>query len=60
MNSKTKIKIYRSVIEEVSDEYEGVSEIIRNKIKELCSDQGISTEEVRLYIFMFCYATCTV
>ena len=53
MNSKTKIKIYRKVIEEVSKEYEGSNEFIRNKINELCSEHGMSTEEVRLYIFMF-------
>ena len=40
-------------MEEVSKEYEGASEFVRNKITELCSEHGISTEEVRLYIFMF-------
>ena len=60
MNSKTKIKIYRRVIDEVSKEYEGASEFVRNKINELCSEHGISTEEVRLYIFMFSYALYTV
>ena len=49
MNSKIKI-----VIEEVSKEYEGASEFIRNKINELCSEHGTSTEEVRLCV---CYAT---
>ena len=57
MNSKTKIKIYRKVIDEVSKEYDGASEFIRNKINELRSEDGISTKEVRLYI---CYATYTV
>ena len=57
MNLKTKIKIYRKVIDEVSKEYEGAGEFIRNKINELCSEHGISTEEVHLYI---CYATYTV
>ena len=52
MNLKTKINIYRKVIEEVSNKYEGAGEFIQNKIKELCSEHGISTEEVRLYIFM--------
>ena len=57
MNSKTKIKIYRKVIDEVSKEYEGAGEFIRNKINELCSKHGILTEEVRLCV---CYATYTV
>ena len=51
-NAKTKISIYRKVIEEVSNKYEDVGEFIGNKINELCSEHGISTEEVRLYIFM--------
>ena len=52
MNLKTKINIYRKVIEKVSNKYEGAGEFIQNKIKELRSEHGISTEEVRLYIFM--------
>ena len=53
MNSKTKIRIYRTVINELSREYENIREFIHNKINELCSEHGISTEEVRLYIFIF-------
>ena len=50
MNSKAKVKIYKKVIEEVCKEYEGASEFVSNKISELCSEHGISTEEERLYI----------
>ena len=57
MNSKTTIKIYRKVIDEVTKEYEGAGEFICNKISELCLEHGISTEEVRLYV---CYAVYTV
>ena len=57
MNSKTKIRIYRTVINEVSKEYENTREFINNKINVLCSEQEISAEEVRLYD---CYATYTV
>ena len=57
MNSKPKIKIYRIVTEEVSKEYENTRELVHNKINELCSEHGISTEEVCLYV---CYATYTV
>ena len=52
MNTKAKINIYRKVIEEVNNKYEGADEFIQNKINELCSEHGISTEEVRLYIFV--------
>ena len=51
MNSKTKIKNYKKVIEEICQNYEGAREFINNKINELCFQEGISTEEVRLYIF---------
>ena len=51
MNAKSKIRIYKKIIEEVCREYDGAKEIITNKVKELCSQEGISTEEVRLYIF---------
>ena len=57
MNSKFKIKIYRIVIEEVTKEYKQAGEFIRYKITELCSEHGISAEEVRLYV---CYAVYTV
>ena len=56
MNSKTKIKIYKKVIEEVRKEYEGASEFISNKINELCSDHGSTFIEVRLlrrYVYIF-------
>ena len=51
MNAKSKIKIYRKITEKVCREYEGAHEFITNKVKELCSQEGISTEEVRLYFF---------
>ena len=53
MNIKNKINIHQKVLKEISKNYEGADEFIQNKIKELCSEHGISTEEVRLYIFMF-------
>ena len=59
MSTKTKINIYRKVIEKVSNKYEGAEELIQNKINELGSEHGISTEKVRLYIFV-CYAAYTV
>ena len=51
--AKNKIKIHRKVIEEASNKYESAAEFIRNKINKLCSEHGISTKEVRLYIFIY-------
>ena len=46
MNAKSKNKIYKKIFEEVCREYEGAHEFIVNKVKELCSQKGIFTEEV--------------
>ena len=51
VNSKTRIRIYKKVIEEVYERFEGAREFINNKVSELYFKEGISTEEVRLYIF---------
>ena len=53
MNSKIRMTIYCTVINEVSREYEDKKEFINNRLNELCSEHGISVEEVRLYIFIF-------
>ena len=46
MNAKSRIKIYKKIIEEVCREYNGAKEFIAIKAKELCSQEGISAEEV--------------
>ena len=51
MNSKAKIKTYKKLIEELCQKYKGARKFIDNKITELCSEEGLSTEEVRLYTF---------
>ena len=51
MNSKSKNKIYKKVIEEVCKRYEGTQEFITNKFKESCSQEGIFTNDVRLMIY---------
>ena len=53
MNSKINIIIYRTVINEVSAKYEATIEFISKRLNELCSEHGISAEEVHMYIFMF-------
>ena len=47
MNAKSKIKIYKKIIEEVCREYYGAQEFIVNKLKELFFQEGILAEEVR-------------
>ena len=46
MNSKSKSKIYKKIIEEDCRKYKAGQDLIANKVKELCSKEGIFTEEV--------------
>ena len=46
MNSKSKNKIYKRIIEEVCRKYEVALEFITNEVKELCSQEGIFAEEM--------------
>ena len=46
INSKSKNKIYKKLNEEVCKKYEGAQKFITNKIKELCSQEGIFIDEV--------------
>ena len=52
MNLIIKLRIYRTVINDVSTKYETTREFINKRLNELCSEHGMSGEEVRLYIFM--------
>ena len=46
MNARSKNKIYKKIIEDVCREYKRAHEFIANKVKKLCSQEGIFTEEV--------------
>ena len=46
MNTKSKNEIYKKIIEKVCREYKGAHEFIPNKVKELCFQEKIFTEEV--------------
>ena len=47
MNSKSKIKICKKVIEEICKKYDGAQEFITNRVKELCFQERILIDEVR-------------
>ena len=51
------MRIYYTVINEVSAKYDTTRDFIIKKLNELGSKHGISAEEVCLYIFYVCYAT---
>ena len=61
MNSKIKIRIYCTVISEVSTKYDTTREFINERLNELCSEHEISAEEVHLYIFLpFIEVSCDI
>ena len=45
MNS-TKLNVYKKVLQEVCEKFDGAKEFIRNKAEEICSDEKLSVEEV--------------
>ena len=57
MNSKIKIRIYRSIINEVSTEYENTKDFIHNKLNEVCLEHGYL---LKRYVYIFLYLLCYV
>ena len=49
MNLTTKNRIYRKIIEDMCDKYDGAKEFIDNRIKELCAQDRILINEVRTW-----------
>ena len=47
-----KIKIYKTVLKEVSEKYDGDEDFVNRKIEEICSQEKLSAEEV---IYFLCF-----
>ena len=56
MNSKSKIKIYKKIVKEVCEKYDGALEFITNRFTDLCSQEGTLIDEVRKWFkaSLFC------
>ena len=55
-----KIKVYRKVLKEVAQKYDGAEDFINNRIEEICSQGKLSAEEIIYFLvgflqFMFPY-----
>ena len=49
-----KVKVYKTILKEVSEKYEGIEEFINSKIEEICSQEKLSGEEVTYFLcFLF-------
>ena len=52
-----KIKIYKRVLKEVSEKYDGTEDFMNNKIEEIASQETLSTEEVYFLRFLVSFLT---
>ena len=51
--NKIKVKLYKKVLKEISEKYEGVEDFTNNKIYEICSQEKLSAEEVIYFLVSF-------
>ena len=49
--ANTKVNVYKTVLQEVWEKFNGVEEYIKKRIQELCNEKKLSAEEVT-YLFM--------
>ena len=48
-----KIKIYKRVLKDASEKYEGAEEFINGRIAEICSQEKLSVEELIYFLYIF-------
>ena len=46
-----KVKVYKKVVKEISEKYDGAEDFINNRTDEICSQEKFSAEEV-IYFFV--------
>ena len=49
--ANTKVNVYKTVLQEVWEKFNGAKEYIKKRIQELCNEKILSAEEVT-YLFM--------
>ena len=49
--NNAKFNVYKKVLQEVCEKFDGAKEFIRDKIKEICSDEKLSVEEVTKFVY---------
>ena len=48
-----KVKVYKIVLKEVSEKYDGAEDFINNRTDEICSQETLSDEEVIYFLIHF-------
>ena len=54
--NKTKVEIYREVFRDVSENFEGAENFIKQRIEEICERKKISIEEVFYFYFSYIFS----
>ena len=49
--NKIKIKVYKEVLKEICEKYDGEEDFLNDRIEEICSHEKLSTEEI-IYFFV--------
>ena len=55
--ANTKLNVYKIVLQEICEKFNGAEEYIKKRIEELCNEKKLSTEEVT-YLFLNNYKFC--
>ena len=48
--SNTKLNVYKKVLQEVCEKFNGVEQYIQERIKELYSESQLSVDEIKLFV----------
>ena len=49
--NKTKLKVYKNVLDQVFEKFERSTEFIKEKIKEICFQRKLSVREVTYFVY---------
>ena len=49
--NKTKLNVYKTVLHEVCENFDGAEEFINQKIEEICCQEKLSVEEVTFFVY---------
>ena len=50
------MKIYKGVLQEISEKYNGAEDFINKRIEEVCSQEKLSAEEVTYFLVTFLHS----
>ena len=57
--NKIKIKVYKKVLKEICEKYDGEEDFLNDRIEEICSHEKLSTEEIVYFLLGF-YSSCLI